>query len=119
MSWPELSWEHSPLSQAHFTLGIVGMIFLLLMVSQVTPDLILIFAVTILLVAGILTPGEALAGMSNEGMITVGVLFVVGAGCAKRAELISSLRACWPPENANASHRPHDVPHDGFERVHE
>ena len=27
----------------------------------------------------ILTPGEALAGMSNEGMITVGVLFIVGA----------------------------------------
>jgi di/tricarboxylate transporter len=80
MSWPELSWENSPLSQAHFTLGVVGMIFLLLMVSQVTPDLILIFAVTILLVTGILTPGEALSGMSNEGMITVGVLFVVGAG---------------------------------------
>ena len=80
MSWPELSWEFSPLSQAHFTLGVVGMIFLLLMVSQVTPDLILIFAVTILLVTGILTPGEALSGMSNEGMITVGVLFVVGAG---------------------------------------
>ncbi len=79
MSWPQLSWEHCPLSQAQFTLGIVGMIFLLLMVSQVTPDLILIFAVTILLVTGILTPGEALSGMSNEGMITVGVLFVVGA----------------------------------------
>jgi di/tricarboxylate transporter len=80
MSWPELSWEHCPISQAQFTLGIVGMIFLLLMVSQITPDLILIFAVTILLVSGILTPGEALSGMSNEGMITVGVLFVVGAG---------------------------------------
>ena len=55
------------------------MIFLLLMFSQVTPDVILIGAVTMLLLVGILTPGEALAGMSNEGMITVGVLFVVGA----------------------------------------
>ena len=80
MQWSDLSWSESLLTPAQFTLGVVGLIFILLAVSQITPDVILIGAVTILLVTGILTPGEALSGMSNEGMIAVGVLFVVGAG---------------------------------------
>lgn len=68
------------ISPAHFTLGLIAALFLLLTFSSLTPDIILIFGVVVLLVMGILTPGEALAGMSNEGMITVAVLFVVGAG---------------------------------------
>ncbi len=80
MSWPDFTWENSLLTPAQFTLGVVFLIFVLLAFSEVTADVILIGAVTLLLVTGILTPGEALAGMSNEGMITVGVLFVVGAG---------------------------------------
>ncbi|MBI3838738.1 MAG: SLC13 family permease [Planctomycetia bacterium] len=79
MSWSDLSWEHSPFTQSQFTLGIVGLIFGLLIFSAVTPDVILIGAVTLLMLFGILTPGEAVSGMSNEGMITVAVLFVVGA----------------------------------------
>ncbi len=79
MSWSDLSWEHSPFTQAQFTLGIVGVIFALLIFTAATPDVILIGAVTLLMLFGILTPGEAVSGMSNEGMITVAVLFVVGA----------------------------------------
>jgi len=69
-----------PLTPAQFALAVVGLVFVLLMLTQITPDVILIGAVTLLLVSGILTPQEALSGMSNEGMITVGILFVVGAG---------------------------------------
>ena len=65
---------------AHFTLGLVGVLFLLLTFSALSPDIILILGVVVLLTLGILPPGEALAGMANEGMITVGVLFIVGAG---------------------------------------
>ncbi len=79
MPWLNLTWQNSIVTPAQFTLGIVGLIFGLLIFSQVTPDVILIGAVVLLLVTGILTPSEALAGMSNEGMLTVGVLFVVGA----------------------------------------
>jgi len=79
MVWPVISWDAIPVTPAQFTLGVVGLIFGLLILSQVTPDVILIGAVALLLMMGILTPGEALSGMSNEGMITVGVLFVVGA----------------------------------------
>lgn len=35
---------------------------------------------TLLLLTGVLTPAQALAGFANEGMITVGVMYVVAAG---------------------------------------
>jgi len=34
----------------------------------------------VLLLTGIVTPSEALGGLANEGMVTVGILYVVGAG---------------------------------------
>jgi di/tricarboxylate transporter len=66
--------------EAPFTLGIVGLIFLLLIFTGLAPDLILIAGVFVLFMVGILSPQQALAGLSNESMITVAVLFVVGAG---------------------------------------
>lgn len=44
------------------------------------PDLVLAGAMTALLMFGILTPAQAAEGFGNEGMLTVGVLFVVAAG---------------------------------------
>ena len=75
-----LTWVDSPISAAQFTLGVVGLVFLMLIISSITPDIILIGAVALLLLTGVLAPSEALSGLSNEGMITVAVLFVVGAG---------------------------------------
>ncbi len=69
-----MSWE------AWFSIGVVAMVFAMLAFSRVAPDIILIGAVAILLLSGILAPDEALSGLSNEGMVTVGVLFIVGAG---------------------------------------
>ncbi len=50
------------------------------MVRGLAPDLVLVAGLTLLLSVGILTPGEAVAGFSNEGMLSVAVLFVVAAG---------------------------------------
>jgi di/tricarboxylate transporter len=75
-----LSWADFPITPAQFTLGVVALIFALLIFSRLTPDVILIGAVLLLLLVGILTPNQALAGFSNEGVATVAVLFVVGAG---------------------------------------
>ena len=72
-------WETSPVTPAQFTLGMVGMVFALLMFTSAAPDVIMVAAVVVLMLVGILAPSEALAGMSNEGMITVAVLFIVGA----------------------------------------
>ena len=47
----------------------------------------MIGAVVVLLAAGILTPAEALSGMSNEGMLTVAALFVVAAAVDRTGAL--------------------------------
>ncbi|MGD9647882.1 MAG: SLC13 family permease, partial [Pirellulales bacterium] len=63
-----------------FTIAVVGLVLLALMLTQLAPDVILVGGLVVLLLSGILAPDEALAGLSNEGMVTVGVLFIVGAG---------------------------------------
>src|SRR5690348_8887148 len=62
------------------TIGVIGVVFAALMFTTIAPDIALAGGLAFILVSGILTPGEALAGFANEGMITVGVLFIVGAG---------------------------------------
>lgn len=51
--------------------------FALLLATRWPADLILFGGVMALLVAGVVTPEQALVGMSNEGLATVAVLFVV------------------------------------------
>ena len=61
-------------------LAIVALVFWLLAFTHLGPDLVLLAALGLLLVTGILDAPQALDGFANEGMITVGILFVVGAG---------------------------------------
>jgi len=68
------------IDDAWFTLAVVGLIFGLLIWTRIAPDVVLIGGVALLMLRGILEPREALAGMANEGMATVGVLYIVGAG---------------------------------------
>ncbi len=68
------------IDDAWCTLGVVCLVFGLLVWTRIAPDVVLIGGVALLLLRGILQPGEALAGMANEGMATVGVLYIVGAG---------------------------------------
>ena len=65
---------------AWFSLGVVVLVLTLLAATRLGTDLVLLSGLTLLLVTGILEAKEALAGFANEGMITVGVLFVVAAG---------------------------------------
>ncbi len=65
---------------AWLTLGVILFILGMLVLTRVSADLILIAGVTVLLLCNVLTPKDALMGMSNQGMITVGVLYVVVAG---------------------------------------
>ena len=51
------------------------------------PDLVLVAGMTVLLALGILTPGEAVAGFSNEGVLAVAVLFAVAAGVRETGAL--------------------------------
>ena len=70
----ELSWE------AWFTLGLLPVLFGVLVCTRISADVVFLGGLTLLLATSILEPGEALKGLANEGMVTVGVLFVVVAG---------------------------------------
>ncbi|NBP89367.1 MAG: hypothetical protein EBU59_12900, partial [Planctomycetia bacterium] len=60
--------------QAILTAGVVAATLLALLLGRRAPDMAMIGAVVVLLAFGVLTPAEALAGMSNEGMLTVAAL---------------------------------------------
>jgi di/tricarboxylate transporter len=63
-----------------FSIGVTTLCFSLLALTRVAPDMVMVGGLTLLLVSGVLTPQQALAGLANEGMVTVGVLYVVVAG---------------------------------------
>lgn len=64
------------------TLAVIGGCFMLLIFTRWPADAVLVAGVALLMFLGVLTPQQALAGMANEGMATVGVLFVVAEGLA-------------------------------------
>lgn len=66
--------------EAWLTLAVVALCIGLLASNRYPPDTVMLGGLTLLLLSGVLTPGEALAGLSNEGMVTVAVLYVVVSG---------------------------------------
>jgi di/tricarboxylate transporter len=68
---------------ALLTLAVIGLCFGLLMFSSFPADAILLAGVATLLLLGIISAEDALVGMSNEGMATVAVLFIVARGLSQ------------------------------------
>lgn len=66
--------------QGWATIAVVGLMVAGVARGRTGTDIVLVASVALLVFLGILTPGEALAGMANPGMITVAVLYVVVAG---------------------------------------
>ncbi|MEZ6017161.1 MAG: SLC13 family permease [Planctomycetota bacterium] len=77
--------------QAAFCLAVLAIVFVALVRSRIAPDVILLGGLTLLLATpmpdgaggwrvGVLDAAEALAGLSNPGLVTVGALFIVAAG---------------------------------------
>ncbi|SEA77086.1 Di-and tricarboxylate transporter [Thalassobacillus cyri] len=75
------------------TIIIIAMLIGLLM-EIARPDMVVFSALTILLITGILTPKEALKGFSNEGMLTIALLFIV-AGAVQKSGIIDHLMKDW------------------------
>ncbi len=63
-----------------FSLLFVFILMVVLVFTNMAVDMVLLGGLTIFLITGILEPQAALAGFSNEGMITIAVLYVVVAG---------------------------------------
>jgi di/tricarboxylate transporter len=75
--------------QAALTAAVVALTLAALLFVQRAPDMVMIGGVVLLLAAGVITPDEALKGMSNEGMVTVAALFVVAAAVERTGALAS------------------------------
>jgi di/tricarboxylate transporter len=66
--------------EAWLTLIVVMGCFAMMAFTWISPDIVMSAGLTLLLVTGVLLPSEALAGFSNQGMLTVAVLYVVVSG---------------------------------------
>lgn len=71
---------------------VVMLICLILEVAR--PGMIIFSALVILLMTGILTPEDALSGFSNEGMLTIALLFIV-AGAVQKSGKIDQIAEVW------------------------
>ena len=66
--------------EALLTLAVVAACFFMMALSRVSPDIIMTAGLTVLLLSGVLSPQDGLAGFANQGMLTVAVLYVVVSG---------------------------------------
>lgn len=66
-----------------FTLGVV----LIGLVRNLPPDAVLLGGTVLLTLTGVISPAQAFAGFSNEGMLTVAALFIVAAALRETGAL--------------------------------
>ena len=83
------------------TFIILGVTIALFMTNRMRSDLTAILALLAFVIAGILTPAEALAGFSNSVVIMIAALFVVGAGILRTglAGMAGNLLLKWSGES--------------------
>ena len=63
--------------EGYFTLIVVAAMIIGLTLELAATDSLLFAALGVLMLVGIVSPDEALAGFSNQGMITIGLLFFI------------------------------------------
>lgn len=66
--------------QGWYSLSLILVILATLITTRVAPDVVMLAGLTLLSLAGVLTPQEALAGFSNNGLMTVAAMFVIASG---------------------------------------
>lgn len=74
--------------EAWYTLAVVAICFGAMATNRFAPDGTLMGGLILLLLGGILTPQSAFAGLANEGVITVAVLYVVVSGLRETGAII-------------------------------
>jgi len=73
--------------QVVYTSLVLGVMFVVLLIDRIGADLVMLATLTVLMAAGIVDVKEGVAGFSNEGVLTVLVLFVVAEGISKTGAL--------------------------------
>lgn len=66
--------------EAWYTLAVTALIVGTLAFGRVGADIVFVGGVTLLIAAGVITEEEALQGLSEPSLVTIGALFVVAAG---------------------------------------
>ncbi|WP_290631220.1 SLC13 family permease [Aquisalimonas sp.] len=66
--------------EAWLTVAVVVGVLGTLILTRMAADMVFLGGVTVLLLAGVLDPGQAFGGLANQGLITVAVLYVVVSG---------------------------------------
>lgn len=74
-------------SDAWITAAVVVLSFIVLLLTNIAADAVLLSAAIALMLLGILTPAELVAGFSNLGLATVGILFVVASALTRTGAL--------------------------------
>lgn len=77
-----------------FVLVMVLAMLVGLLLEVARPDMVVFSVLVIFLITGLLTPEEALKGFSNQGMLTIALLFIV-AGAVQKSGLIDQLMKSW------------------------
>lgn len=67
-------------TQAALVFAVLAAVLGLLIFTELAADLVLFGGLSVLMITGVVGHQEALSGFANEGMMTVGLLFVVAAG---------------------------------------
>jgi di/tricarboxylate transporter len=65
---------------AWITVFVIAGTLTLLIGTRIPPDVVMVAALTVLMLTGVLPIADALSGLANPGLATVGVLYVVAAG---------------------------------------
>ncbi len=94
--------------QATLTLAVVAAMVVALVRWAHVADMIFLGALALLCISGVVTTSEAVAGFHNEGVLTVGALFVVAAGLVETGLLGAAARRLL----GNAARD-----HDGLRRI--
>lgn len=77
------------------TVGCLVLVLSVLIFTRIGADVVLLGGLTLLLLSGVLDASDALAGLANEGMVTVGVLYVVAAGVRETGGIRWVVQALW------------------------
>lgn len=83
-------------TEGYIVLGVLLLMIAALYKEIMRPGLILFSATTILLALGIISDKDALGGFANEGMITIGILFIVSEG-VRQSGILNRLAQSYLP----------------------
>ena len=82
--------------EGYFVIGVILLMIVALINDWMRPGFLLFSALVVLMVSGVISTEESLAGFSNKGMLTVAVLFLVSEGVRQTGSLNILARAFLP-----------------------